>query len=628
MPSRRSVMPVPSVRPKVLISLLATLAIGLSLLTVVVSGPARADARDGGTITPGTQVTATFAGVGDAITYTVQVPAGRRLTLTAAESSAPVLASLSANTPERGWPITQPLGNVDGFGWFSQLRADPDAPHGIAPVDRTLTLKLYPSGPGVLPFTAGLVSDPEPTAITTGIPTTVHVTAPGQQVPFTVPSVPGHLIGVRVSSVDVSGAHHPVDPDTRAGYSFASVTSPWGRTYSVEKVADGVFRPRVPASTVDPTATGPWTIRLGAAHEGTGTYVIEIVDATFPTSTGVRLDTPATFDAEAPVAEARYTYRAVPGRRLVLTVTESSLARSDGTPGTASAWLVVAGFTRNLGTISNRPVVFGADEPMLNAANSELVIRTDGRSTGKVTFTLSLADDPTVALAIATPGTGTVTTAGQSLSFTFPVTSGTGYKVVVTDVALHSPSDPTLATYVYTVRPSGSTSLATTLTQSDTSGSTAYGAAENGTASVLVDPHGDVVGSLTITVTAIVVPPPVTTPLVNGSPVTATATAGQLMVFTFPGAPGGALPTFQLTDVALTGTSSGNTLAIASLAQGGRNFPGFGGVNDTATTATLTVPRSMLAYGFDPSKPWELRIDLYDDVRGSLTVTLELPTAP
>ena len=482
----------------------ALAAVAVAAVSVGLAGPAAATTRDGGALTPGQQVVATFADSSDTVTYTVDVPAHQRLTLLALDSSKPLSVDLTAATPERFWPITQYFGATGSTPRLAQLSATAGAPHGVTDTDRTVTLTLHPSGgpstSGDFPFLPALVTDPDPIQTAIGTSVTVRVTQPGQQVPISVPSVPGHLIALKVSAVDLTRTV-PVTTASRL-YHF-EVVAPGGRGTSVYPLAGDLLRPSVYGG-LDPAETGPWQIFASAVDASTGSYTVEVIDA-LTTTTPITLGQTVTADLSAPLTEAHFTVPVPAAQRLTLTVTAASLVHADGSPGSATAAAGTVGYARLLGTISQSPVILAADQATTATATPELVITTDTASTGSVTFTLSTADDPTEALEPGIPGTATISAPGGIARFTVPETAGRRFTFTITDAALTSPTSPTLTTGLNVFLPGKATfSYAGVLEQTTTTKTVTYRlttAPPDGTITLLVDPGGDITGSLTVTAT-------------------------------------------------------------------------------------------------------------------------------
>ena len=128
---------------------------------------------DGGTLTPGTQATATFAAAGDVETFSILVPTGRRLTLTVADSAAPVQVGVTGFTLDgggSGHPVTAvspTIGNAPGAVRFEEFSG--------YPLDQHVTITMTAKGAGSLPFTPALVTDAAAVPIALDTPTTVKI---------------------------------------------------------------------------------------------------------------------------------------------------------------------------------------------------------------------------------------------------------------------------------------------------------------------------------------------------------------------------------------------------------------------------------------------------------------------
>jgi len=223
-------------------------------------------------------------------------------------------------------------------------------------------------------------------------------------------------------------------------------------------------------------------------------------------------------------------------------------------------------------------------------------------------------------------------TPNQSQVLTFPVVKGTSYRFTVSDAAMKSAAGgATDATYI-SLRSPGSTvwwggyyRRIANLTATMTGLTFPYTADATGDLTILVNPLSDMIGDLTLTGSAL---KDVTTPLVNGSAVSASATSSQRMVFTFPGAVGGPVPTFHLDGIKLDRNPGSNPSpaypgASLTLEQGET-------IVQTFTTlgtgrSTVDLPASSIVTGFDGAKPWQLVVTPNSVTLGSVNVTATMP---
>lgn len=618
-PGWRTVRVVPPTR-----WLTVVLAPLLLILPFLLPTSAQAASVDGGALTPGTPVTATFAAAGDQVTYTIAVPANQTVTLTAADSAAPVQASVSATAPSGvGFPHNRAasptsFGNVAGVSRVVQL-----LPY---PMDETVTITLTATAAGSLPLTPARFGDATATAITAGVTTRATLAVAGQFVPFTMPlSAP--LMAVRINATSLA----PIYGATRPWTLSATVGL---NAVSVQPTADpNTFQLSPPSYS--PGNPQTLTLKFVGVNGAVGTIDFTAF-AVADTTTQLTVGTPVTVTLGTPLATATLNYTTDPMRRARWQITNVNLHRADGSVGSAAVRQKVPFGSFPVTTLTDQPYDHTDDDPAQTQGPMALTITADGATTGTLTVLLTWASEPApITLAIGTPANFTVGSAGQNQVLNLPVTAGTTYKLALDASSIASPSGTLgLDTFVYLRAPGadswvsfGYTQWSALLNASATATSVSYAATITGNLTIFVDPAGDLTGRLGVTASVLA---DVVRPLSSGVPVTVSAVGGrQRLVFTHAGTAGGAVPGFHLSDIALTKlpglpNPGGSAAVTAAIEQGGQVVANLGTVVEGTTAAdypsTLTLP------GFDGTKAWQLVVTTSYNTTATLTVRLDLPT--
>lgn len=619
MPHRRRIVRPQSLRPRG--RWLAGLAALVALAGLIVAQSARADTVDGGTLVSGTTTTATFGAAGDVRTFAILVPTMTRLTFTVGDSAAPVDVQVSGFTPDgggTGHPVsarTSVVGNSPGSARFEEF--------GTYPLDQHVTVTLTAKGPGVLPFTPTLFTDPAPAPIALNTPTTVTIGTAAELVTLTSPPVNGRL-GVRVSSVTLSSGGAS-DPFTGQPYSLSTTPSSAERT--------PVSNEYLVMASTDPASPQPVTVKLGAPGGATGTLVVELFPVLDTTAT-LTPGTPLTVTLSSPLASARLSYTAKAGRRERIEVTAVALHHPDGSAGSVTLAKGAPGSLNPIGTVHDQPFTYeDANPSLLGGTARELAVTTDGATTGSLTIVVTTATEPPpITLAVGTSAVVTLGTPNQSQTLTLPVTAGQGYVLTVSDAAMTSAGGGAADVTYFSLQPPGSSgwlggyyARSASLAPTATGLVFSYRATTSGDLTVLVNPLGDTVGHLTLTVTPLA---DVTVPLTNGKAATgSTAAPLQRLVYAFSGAPGSTVPAFRLTGVKLTANPGAvpvpsSLSATATLEQGGQVLTTYPTLTSTTTTADYP---STAVPGFDGTQPWQLVVTPAQNALATATVTASLP---
>jgi len=578
--------------------MVAGLAVVAVVLGLLVSESASAASFDGGALTVGTTTTLTAAAAGDTWTYTVDVPGGRRLTLTTEDSATPINANVAASASGRALGNAR-IGNRPG----DQRLFDVDPAAG----DRTLTLQVQAFGQGTLPLTPGLLAEPAPQTLAWATPTTATVGAAGQQAALTFQGVAGHRLGVTISgSTFPTSTQATVKATVRAEGQSAQTL-----------VVGGATTPGLRMTAV------PYTLVVDGVGPATGSLTVRIDDVTDIVEPLVSGAT-QTADLSTVWTQVAEPYRQVVGGHLRVEVLSSTLRQADGSPGSAkitSLNVPASGYQlrTTIGTVTDQPVTFTPAALMGDDGQRTLEIVPDGRTTGTLTYRLTVGE-PVAAGALAEdrPTTVTVPAARTAVLLTAHVGAGDRFTIAAGGAALTSAT----GTPQVRILPLGGGLVSVSdnpLLVGD--GAAAYdlfdASAAGGDVPIVVEPTGDTTGSVTLTLHKVTT---VTAALVPGQPVTATAGLGDTLTFT---APAGADVAPVLTVAAAVKGIDGTPQTVdLDVVQNGTN--GYRIWGATATPTTTVVDRDV-----DPTQPWQLAVvwPAFVGTSGSVTVTLAAPHA-
>lgn len=574
--------------PRLLRVLLVALLTAAALVPVGAVGAAHAATIDGGTLTAGVPVTASPDTSGDTFVYRIAVPAGRVLTVLAAQEPTTVTALLNVRDDATSVQVTSAFLSPNGGTRFVAVPADT--------VARTLRLELnvFASPPDGITFTPDLVTDPAPVPVTFGSPATLTVAIPGQTATATFRGVAGHRMGISVTAVppalgssfraQVTGGGDVVD---LSGLPSTGSLMMKDTDYTVTVSASG-------------QATGTLTVRVDDIQDVTGTVV-------FGASTTVALDTVWT--------QARLDVPQVDGARLAVEVLTSTLARADGTPGIADVALVdpVTGFSDSLGTVFDQPVRLVLRTPMTGSGTRTLTIVPDGASTGTLVLRVSaVPDNPVVPLPTGGPVTVSLPVANTTARYAFSAVYGQVLHLKFSGPAFTAP-------VTVGVRRAGVDSGffvggALSIDQLQPAATLDWTAAESGDFVLFVDPAGGT-GSMVMNAALQNV---VRLPLDAGVPLTHAVGSDEITVLESPGGgPDAPAPTVVLS--ALAGVGSDAPAAVLTLVQDGLPVSSLLPVTDVTA-----LPVAVAGFGLDPARPWQLVVS---GAVSSFTVTWQVASA-
>ncbi|MFN8082122.1 MAG: hypothetical protein U0Q19_21385 [Kineosporiaceae bacterium] len=579
-------------RRTVVMTFLATL-----LASLIVASPASA-AVDLGVLTLGSSTTLDAATVGETYTYTVDVPASKRLVFSVPPES---LGTASTNLVVRqNGSLIAATGFANAFpNNYRFLDVQPAA------VDRHLTVSFLVYLAGSLPFTAALIDDPAPVALAWGSSTHAILAQPGQQAGYTIAGIPGHRLGL-----SVAGSTFP------NGLLRLGLAGPGIVPQSLGRDGDLTPGPVMSAGT--------YTITLDGVSSATGSVDITVQDVV-DASGQVTLGAPQTITLGTVWTQYTGTFTTVAGAALRIDVLSSTLKRKDGTPGGATVLLDspfspgVLNAILNLAPGTTYPAtVFLPDQ---TAATRTIGLQTDGFSSGSITLRVSAqVDNPPTSLTVGTPVTVPLDVAYNTRSYTVDLSGAPRYRLRLDDIQLDTQGKIYNTPLTVTVRNGGepvtALSIPTGSSWTDEFVPGNYPAATDPMWTFQIDPVDAVTGTATLLVTPI---EDVRVPLSLGQPAVATMRAdSDTIVFASPG--GGTSPPSVIVDSVDLRMADGTPVPVRlSFEQGTLSVP-IDPVSADSVGLSFPAPADL-----DPTKPWQLRAWVGFGLSGTLSLHVREP---
>jgi hypothetical protein len=461
------------------------------------SGPITAD---------GTLATVTTSTPGQNGTFTFSGTAGQRISakLSGVTYS---LAKLRILTPPDSallYPTALQFGPAGGFLEPKTL-----------PTTGTYTLVVDPQlratgAANVQLYT--VANDPTTAATVGGAAVPAATTTPGQNAFVTFSATLNQRVSVKLTGSTYGSAKVTWrKPDGTALFSPSLAISPLG-TFLVPRIL---------------TPAGTYTLFIDPQLAETGTVDVQVFNVPPDLGGAITPGTPLHVAIDNPGQNALYTFSGTSGQRLSLDLQNVtfekatvSVLKPDGTALYSPASTVLSGGT-------------GFREPVTLPVSGTYKVKVDpvDGTTGALDVGLyvGFADVSTTIVSNATPVTITTTVPGQNAKLTFAGTNAqrvslklTGVTMASAKVTLYKPDGVTKLGVTRTVGPSGDFVDTQSLTTT-------------GTYKIVVDPQGNAVGSMTLTL--YLVPADLTAPITaNGSATTiAVATPGQNASLTFSG---------------------------------------------------------------------------------------------
>lgn len=426
-------------------ALLLTVGVAASALTAVVSVPevAHAATTVTGTVQPGVPTTVTLLG-GDDAQFAVDIPADvlPTLRITQLTPGATILTALIG-------PETNAGTFVDGdnpVSWYTEF-----GPVTTQPGAGTLSITAFNTGSITFTFTLGFARETT-VPVTAGQDVTLSFDTPGDRSLLTFDAHAGFEVSATVVANNLSGL--PANSFLQQlGLALQTEFGPQGLPGG-----DGIhFGPGITSTTgpqtlaVDPAAdvTGSVTLHLDLARQQSGT--LQYGRAAVP----VVLDEPG--------LERRYGLSAQGDAATVFQVLAPDLLHADGTPGTATVEILVAGSpARVLGTVTgSTPVTFSTGTPLeagqvVGVPATPVAVRVlpDPTTTGTFGLRMTLDSAATTPL---TPGVGadfSVPFGAAAARLTVDLPAG-AYEVALDSVASTDPESIAAAATLFVVAPDG-----------------------------------------------------------------------------------------------------------------------------------------------------------------------------
>ena len=436
----------------------------------------------------------------------------------------------------------------------------------VLPTTGTYTMVVDPQGPvtGSATFTLYDVPvDAAGTIVPGGAPATVSTTVPGQNAGVTFNAVSNQKVSVKVGPGCCATRVSIIKPN--GAVLVAAMTMSVG----------GGF-----IDTVAIPTTGTYTILVDLQGPATGDVTLTLYDVPADVTGTIAFGVPRTITTTVPGQNASLTFTGSAGQVV-------SLVMAGGCCTTRISLL------KPNGTLLVSPGSFGAAGGFLDATtlpnNGTYTIAIDpqGAATGALTFTLhTVPSDVTGTLSYGVPASFATAVPAQNIRLTFAGTAGSRVSFRL---------DPSCCTTrISLLRPDGSVAASISSFGTSPAFLDPVSLPTSGTYTMLLDPQGSSVGSMTATVYD--VPADVAGTITFGTPVGVSLTVpGQNARLTFDGT-AGQVVSAGLSNVTIGGSIlSGTTVSIVKPdgnALVSRNVGTMGGFLDAATlpvTGTYTV---------------------------------------
>lgn len=354
-----------------------------------------------------------------------------------------------------------------------------------------------------------------------GAPVTVTTTSMGQNVNVTFSGVSGQRVSLKVTGVTMSGGNGQVD---------ITMKKPDGSTLAAATFvsSSGAF-----IDTQVLPATGTYNIFVNPQGSNTGSVTLTLYDVPADvTGNIVAGGPPVTVTTTVPGQNGVLSFNGTAGQRITVNIGGVNMTGGNGYLNVAinkpdGSQLVASNFITSGGAFINTQTL-----PATGAYS--ILVNPQTSNTGTATFTLN--DVSADVISTITPGgssvTVTTTSVGQNAQVTFDGTSGQRVSLKITGVSLTGGNG---YVEVYIKKPDGTTLGSTSFVNSSGGFIDTKTLPVTGTYTILVDPQGTNVGSVTLTLYD--VPANVTGPIIpGGSSVSVTlGTPGQNAELAFAG---------------------------------------------------------------------------------------------
>lgn len=324
--------------------------------------------------------------------------------------------------------------------------------------------------------------------LTAGTAVTANFTRPGQNARYTFSGTAGQQLGLTLSN----------GTSTPAGQSLSVIlTDPNGSMLANVGMLAGSATPGV--TDVPPLpVTGLYTVFVEPAGIATGSVQVLLSQDVSGT---VVIDGAATaVSITQPGQTARLTFSGVAGQNLGLGMTGLALSPVTSTRASFSVYYPGSPFPTNSLCYTNGDRC-SVNLPNLSPTGTyEIVVTPDQGSTG--TFSLTLSNDLTGALALGTPATISLTRAGQNARYTFSGTSGQLLRLSVSALT----TTPASQVAQYTIYAPGGAAMAAPTASTVPFAYDIAALPATGTYTILVEPYESAQGAATLSTTITVAP--------------------------------------------------------------------------------------------------------------------------
>ncbi|GAA5198476.1 hypothetical protein GCM10023322_71990 [Rugosimonospora acidiphila] len=348
------------VLPRFLAATVLAMGISAGLAT-----PAHASTTDGGTLTPGTPVTAQITAPDQHIEYKFTGVAGRHVTfdVTAsawADGTAPSTAYFHLYNPAGGYSGYVYLGQGPNYGDFT------------LPTSGTWRLVLDPTGSATGHVTFGLYTDVADRGLSPSVPVNTTISHRGQNAGYYLTGTTGQHVIFEVTSSAWSNGSTP-------GNAYFHLYNPAG-------VYSGYIYLAQSATYADFTLTASGTWRLVLDPTGPATGHITFGLYTDVPDRGLSPNVPVNTTISHPGQNAGYYFTGTTGQHVTFDITSSTWS-SGTTPGVAYFHLYSpAGVYSGYIYLAQSPTY--ADFTLTASGTWRLTLDPTGAATGHVTVTL------------------------------------------------------------------------------------------------------------------------------------------------------------------------------------------------------------------------------------------------
>ena len=386
-----SELAVRTVRPRVLV---AVLALAASLLTGLVTAPQPARAAELGNnaaLVAGVPVSLTFA-PDDVASFTLAVPAGQRPWIRVTELTG-MVALFDVTSPTRFSSARFLPGSPQQ--WWQELEPNP------GPDDETAAVTLTSNGlAGTVTFVVGMASDLT-VPVEPGVAVPVTVAGPADHTVLSFSADDLQQVTVTITDLVVSDATDPAFPPV----SRVVFGRPDSSVLLMQESAPGVW------TGVTTALPGPQAVMVVLGGDRTGTFTARVDVTPAPDAVTGYGGAPVTTFLDSPTRIRILPFTTAGRVRTLVQLSAVSLRHPDGTDGTATVSLVLPGAAPvPLGTVAGTTSTVLATPDVLPAGvDASLRIVGDGTTTGTLDVRLTLD-----------PGPDVVATAGAPTAFVVP----------------------------------------------------------------------------------------------------------------------------------------------------------------------------------------------------------------